>query len=230
MTTTTSFTSGASEPEERHDAPLDMSRRRLLLPLSPRPTATADDDAAANDVSEQKAPFLAVADYIRRCSAAGELVDRRSLQTAPYLLDEETVGLLFEQIGASDSCADIIAIGNDETQYYYSDQSMSHNYARILVFTHEQDICKTIADTVRFECQTYPRPYKVQMLRFPPYAFDQEKIDGALRFFEQSEEFEDIRLITASNGEPYLFSERFMSRGKAWGLCEWIEVEQYENP
>lgn len=230
MTTTTSFTSGASEPEKRPDAQPDLSRRRLLLPLSLRSQATADDDAGENDVAERKAPFLAVADYIRRCSAAGELFDRQCLQEAPYSLDEQTLSLLFEQISASEDCADILAIGNDEALYYYSDQSMSRNYARILVFTHEQDICKTIAETVRFECETYPRPYKVQMLRFPPYAFDQEKIDDALRFFEQSAEFEDIRLITASNDEPYLFSERFMSRGKAKGLCEWIEVEQYENP
>lgn len=229
MNTTPSLTPGSSEPETRHDAQPDLSRRRLLLPLSLRPQA-ADGDAAANGVSEPQAPFLTVAEHIRRCSAAGELMDRRRLQEAPYSLDDQTIDLLFEQIDASAACADITAIGNDEARYYYSNQSMSHNYARILVFTHEQDICKTIADTVRFECQTYPRPYKVQMLRFPPYAFDQEKIDDAIRFFAQSEEFEDIRLIAASNGESYLFSERFMSLGKAKGLCEWIEVEQYENP
>ncbi|MEC5343793.1 YdhW family putative oxidoreductase system protein [Brenneria populi] len=222
-------TSESSASEERHDAPPDLSKRRLLLPLSPRSQA-ANGDAAANTAAELQAPFLTVAEYIRRCSAAGELMDKRRLQEAPYSLDEQTIDLLFEQIGASEACADIAAIGDDKARYYYSDRSMSRNYARLLVFTHEQDICKTIADTVRFECQTYPRPYKVQMLRFPPYAFEQERIDDALRFFAQSEEFADIRLIAASNGESYLFSERFMSAGKAKGLCEWIEVEQYENP
>ncbi|RLM20719.1 hypothetical protein BIY29_14735 [Brenneria alni] len=201
----------------------DLSKRRLLLPLSPR-------EQTADEVTEPKAPFLAVADYIRQCSAAGELVNIQCFQQAPYALDVQAIKGLFEQINASETCTDILSIGSDEERYYYSDRSMSHNYARILVFTHQPDVCKTIADTVRFECQTYPRPYKVQMLRFPPYAFDQEKIDGAVRFFEQSDEFQDIRLVAASNGEPYLFSERFMSYGKAKGLCEWIEVEQYDNP
>ncbi|MGS6556654.1 YdhW family putative oxidoreductase system protein, partial [Escherichia coli] len=26
------------------------------------------------------------------------------------------------------------------------------------------------------------------------------------------------------------FSERFMTYGKAYGLCEWFEVEQFQNP
>ncbi len=36
--------------------------------------------------------------------------------------------------------------------------------------------------------------------------------------------------MEASNGAIYLYSDRYMSVGKAQGLCEWIEVEQYENP
>ncbi|PWC16495.1 hypothetical protein DDT52_18025 [Brenneria roseae subsp. roseae] len=229
MTTTSSLTSAAPASETPPDGQPDLSKRRLLLPLSAQAEA-ADDGVTADDTPEPKAPFLVVADYIRQCSAAGELVSTRSFQAPPYSLEPETIGQLFAQIGASDECADILAIGNGEEQYHYSDQSMSHNYARILLFTHEQDTCKTIADTVRFECQTYPRPYKVQMLTLPPYSFDQEKIDCALRFLGQSDSFKDIRTVMASNGEPYLFSERFMSYGKAKGLCEWIEVEQYENP
>ncbi|MCL2897782.1 YdhW family putative oxidoreductase system protein [Brenneria tiliae] len=224
MKTTPSLTA-----EERHDSLPDLTKRRLLLPLSQQ-TPAADNDVATDEVSEPQAPFLAVAEYIRRRSAAGELVNEGEFQQTPYSLDEETVSQLFEQIGASEACADILSVSNDKERYYYSDRSISHNYARILIFTHEQDICKTIADTVRFECQTYPRPYKVQMLRLPPYSFDRQKIDEAMRFFERSAEFQDIRPIAASNGEPYLFSERFMSYGKAKGLCEWIEVEQYENP
>ncbi|MBJ7223013.1 MULTISPECIES: YdhW family putative oxidoreductase system protein [unclassified Brenneria] len=228
MNTTPSFTSGpSSEPEARHDAQPDLTKRRLLLPLSRQ---AADNDVTADEPAEQKAPYLVVAGYIRQRSAAGELVDARNFQAAPYSLDAETLDRLFEQINHSQDCADLLSISNDEARYYYSDRHMSHNYARLLVFTHQQDICKTIADTVRFECQTYPRPYKVQMLRLPPYALTQEKIDGAMRFFEQSDAFQDIRLVAASNGASYLFSERFMSYGKARGLCEWIEVEQYENP
>lgn len=229
MTTTSSLTSEPAGLEIPPDDRPDLSKRRLLLPLSTQ-TAGADNRATADDEPEPRAPFLIVADYIRQCSVAGELVHDQCFLAPPYSLDAATIEELFDHMAASDECADILSISNGEERYYYSDQSMSHNYARILLFTHEQDACKTIADTVRFECQTYPRPYKVHMLTLPPYSFDQEKIDSALRFFSQSDSYKDIRTVVASNDEPYLFSERFMSYGKAKGLCEWIEVEQYENP
>ncbi|PXF68767.1 oxidoreductase, partial [Escherichia coli O157] len=34
----------------------------------------------------------------------------------------------------------------------------------------------------------------------------------------------------SSTAVLYLFSERFMTYGKAYGLCEWFEVEQFQNP
>lgn len=228
MKTTLSLMSAPPEAETSADDQPDLSKRRLLLPLSAQ--AEAADDGVDDDTSPPKAPFLVMADYIRQCSAAGELVDIRRFQASPYSLTPEALDRLLTQIDASDECADICVISNGEEHYHYSEHRMSHNYARILLFTHEQDVCKTIADTVRFECQTYPRPYKVSMLTLPPYSFDQEKIDNALRFLIQSDRFRDIRTVTASNGEPYLFSEQCMSYGKAKGLCEWIEVEQYENP
>ncbi len=35
---------------------------------------------------------------------------------------------------------------------------------------------------------------------------------------------------SSSTAVLYLFSERFMTYGKAYGLCEWFEVEQFQNP
>ena len=94
----------------------------------------------------------------------------------------------------------------------------------------ENDICRAIAEAVRFDCQTYPRPYKVAMLAQPPYHFEPEQVTAALTAMETHPDYADIRAVESSNAEPYLFSERFMSYGKAYGLCEWLEVEQYQNP
>ncbi|RBW34178.1 hypothetical protein B9M91_17510 [Escherichia coli] len=43
-------------------------------------------------------------------------------------------------------------------------------------------------------------------------------------------EYADIRQVESSTAVLYLFSERFMTYGKAYGLCEWFEVEQFQNP
>lgn len=199
----------------------DLRLRRLLLPLSARDASAAE---------EAPAPYLALADDIRRRSADGNVADIGQLRETWDAPDDDAFDALLERINADTACADIVFITHHDTRYYYSARHMSHNYACILVFTHEQDACATLAETVRFECQTYPRPYQVRMLTLPPYRFDEDKIESALRFLAQSDAYCDIHRVQASNGEPYLFSDRFMSYGKAQGLCEWIEVEQYENP
>ena len=117
-----------------------------------------------------------------------------------------------------------------EDVYFYSTQTMTANYADMCVQVVENDICRAIAEAVRFDCRTYPRPYKVAMLTQPPYSFESQQISAALTAMETHPDYADIRTVESSNAEPYLFSERFMSYGKAYGLCEWLEVEQYQNP
>lgn len=68
------------------------------------------------------------------------------------------------------------------------------------------------------------------MLALHPYGFDDDKIASTLRFLADTEAYQDIHQVEASNGAIYLYSDRYMSVGKAQGLYEWIEVEQYENP
>lgn len=222
-------TLAAAEDVADSDAP-DLRRRRLLLPLSGAlHAAPAAQESAPTEV-EPKAPHLILADYLRGCSANGTVVDRRELLAPPYALTEEQLDVLLMQIRAEAQGSDIVELAQQDTCFYYSDRYMSHNYARILVFTHEQDACATLAQTVRFECETYPRPFKAGMLALPPYGFDDDKIASTLRFLADTEAYQDIHQVEASNGAIYLYSDRYMSVGKAQGLCEWIEVEQYENP
>lgn len=219
----------ATEDVADSDAP-DMRRRRLLLPLSGalRDAPTAQETAPTEEAP--KAPYLVLADYLRGCSANGTVVDRRDLLAPPYSLTDEELDVLLMQIRAEEQSSDIVEIAQQDTCFYYSDRYMSHNYARILIFTHEQDACATLAQTVRFECETYPRPFKAGMLALHPYGFDDDKIASTLRFLADTEAYQDIHQVEASNGAIYLYSDRYMSVGKAQGLCEWIEVEQYENP
>lgn len=107
---------------------------------------------------------------------------------------------------------------------------MSENYAAMSLQVVEQDICRAIAHAVRFECQTYPRPYKVAMLMQAPYYFEEAQIEAAIAAMDVAPEYADIRQVESSTAVLYLFSERFMTYGKAYGLCEWFEVEQFQNP
>lgn len=219
------------------DAP-DLRRRKLLLPLSAavRDAAPASEVTALSSEPPALPPHLALAEAIRQCSAGGNLMDQQAMLAHGFASQEdaepeqETLETLLAHMQADEACQDIQHIIQQENRFYYSERHMSHNYARILVFTHEQDACATLAQSVRFECETYPRPFKVDMLALPPYGFDADMIASTLRFLSHHEAYGDIHQVEASNGAVYLYSDLSMSVGKAQGLCEWIEVEQYENP
>ena len=53
---------------------------------------------------------------------------------------------------------------------------------------------------------------------------------GLIAAMDVAPEYADIRQVESSTAVLYLFSERFMTYGKAYGLCEWFEVEQFQNP
>ena len=72
--------------------------------------------------------------------------------------------------------------------------------------------------------------YKVAMLMQAPYYFQEAQIEAAIATMDVAPEYADIRQVESSTAVLYLFSERFMTYGKAYGLCEWFEVEQFQNP
>ena len=60
--------------------------------------------------------------------------------------------------------------------------------------------------------------------------FQEAQIEAAIAAMDVAPEYADIRQVESSTAVLYLFSERFMTYGKAYGLCEWFEVEQFQNP
>lgn len=184
----------------------------------------------APQVQEPASPESIVADFIRQHSASGQLVARSVFLLPPYSVPETDLSALLDVLGQDANGADITCVQGAEEAYFYSTQTMTANYADMCVQVVENDICRAIAEAVRFDCRTYPRPYKVAMLTQPPYRFESQQIAAALTAMETHPDYADIRTVESSNAEPYLFSERFMSYGKAYGLCEWLEVEQYQNP
>lgn len=202
---------------------IDVTKRQWLH------SVRQPDDTADNKVTEPE-PAEILAEFIRQHSTAGQLVARAVFLSPPYSVAEEDLAALLESIRQSPDFADIACMTGSQDDYYYSTQTMSENYAAMSLQVVEQDICRAIAHAVRFECQTYPRPYKVAMLTQAPYYYQDAQIEAALAAMDIAPEYADIRQVTSSTAVLYLFSERFMSYGKAYGLCEWFEVEQFQNP
>ncbi|WP_213134861.1 YdhW family putative oxidoreductase system protein [Citrobacter sp. FP75] len=211
---------GITLPDE-----IDSQKRQWLQTLHPAIT-----HGNAPQVEEPVTAESIMADFIRQHSASGKLVARSVFLQPPYSMPETDLTLLLDAMREQPCGADITCVQGAEDTYFYSTQTMTANYADMCVQVVENDICRAIAEAVRFDCRTYPRPYKVAMLGQPPYHFEPQQIAAALTAMETHPDYADIRVVEASNAEPYLFSERFMHYGKAYGLCEWLEVEQYQNP
>lgn len=186
--------------------------------------------ADADEQAVPESPAEIVADFIRQSSANGQLVARELFLQPPYSVEEAELVPLLETLREGLAGDDIAWVQGSQDDYYYSTQTMTANYADMCVQVVEKDICRAIAQAVRFDCQTYPRPYKIAMLQQSPYGFEPQQIQAALAAIETHPDYADIRTVASSNDVPYLFSERFMSYGKAYGLCEWLEVEQFQNP
>ncbi|EHG7889664.1 YdhW family putative oxidoreductase system protein [Citrobacter sp.] len=212
-------------PVEAFPDEVDSRKRQWLQAFHP-----PVEQMNAPLVQEPASPESIVADFIRQHSASGQLVARSVFLLPPYSVPETDLSALLDVLGQDANGADITCVQGAEEAYFYSTQTMTANYADMCVQVVENDICRAIAEAVRFDCRTYPRPYKVAMLTQPPYRFESQQIAAALTAMETHPDYADIRTVESSNAEPYLFSERFMSYGKAYGLCEWLEVEQYQNP
>ncbi|HEM7929767.1 TPA: YdhW family putative oxidoreductase system protein [Citrobacter braakii] len=212
-------------PVEAFPDEVDSRKRQWLQAFHP-----PVEQMNAPQVQEPASPESIVADFIRQHSASGQLVARSVFLLPPYSVPETDLSALLDVLGQDANGADITCVQGAEEAYFYSTQTMTANYADMCMQVVENDICRAIAEAVRFDCRTYPRPYKVAMLTQPPYRFESQQIAAAFTAMETHPDYADIRTVESSNAEPYLFSERFMSYGKAYGLCEWLEVEQYQNP
>ena len=212
-------------PVEAFPDEVDSRKRQWLQAFHP-----PVEQMNVPQVQEPASPESIVADFIRQHSASGQLVGRSVFLQPPYSVPETDLSALLDALCQDAINADITRVQGAEDVYFYSTQTMTANYADMCVQVVENDICRAIAEAVRFDGRTYPRPYKVAMLTQPPYSFESQQITAALTAMETHPDYADIRTVESSNAEPYLFSERFMSYGKAYGLCEWLEVEQYQNP
>lgn len=114
--------------------------------------------------------------------------------------------------------------------YLYSQQHISGTYAKLLARTEVGDPWATIAETVREESQTYPRPTDVRLFAEPPFNMKRDDIPDHVEGLLAEPAYSDIKKIVASTGTVYLYSETHLGVGLAKSMVEWEEVGRHENP
>ena len=187
------------------------------------------DEAAARCMSDQV--HAQVAARVREDSTLVRLTPVSALsELFPNVSNEQMTQYVASLCGQAEYADITLQTGPGGTRYLYSENAMTGAFASLLTRAEAKDPCKMIAETVREESRTYPRPTKVTLFYEPVFQIDgvhmQEVVDETL----SRPDCADIKKIVASTGAVYLYSERYMPSGQAERWVEWEEVEQFRNP
>ncbi|HUL37045.1 MAG TPA: hypothetical protein VLW47_05130 [Thermodesulfobacteriota bacterium] len=117
----------------------------------------------------------------------------------------------------------------DGMLHYYSTQSLSEIYARILVM-RGKDPLLLIAQIIRENSAIYPRPVPLDIFRESPFDLAPEEILECLKNMREGKEYQDIAQATTSIGTIFLYSNRHLDADYASMLAEWFDVGQANNP
>lgn len=169
-----------------------------------------------------------LAQSIREASKLGKLISKYELEREPLKIKASKIERVIEELKNSEKTKDIDIIRGKTEVYFYSKDYISNTYRDVLFNLKEKNIQEVIIDLVRKESQLYPRPTSLEIFKLSP--FNRDDIEDLIDEIIKNKEYIDIKIVEASNGAKYLFSDTYMIFGHAKGLCEWVEVGQSENP
>lgn len=188
------------------------------LPEVEDPFPSSEPDPEPAPEPERK-PAEMLAEYIRERTKSAVLTPRKALAQEEPHLDE-----MLEELHGLESCKDICTVKGNKDEYFYSDDLMAHNYARIAMLVLEKDLPLTIAEMVRFNCKTYPSPTPLSYFTRHPYYYTEPQLKHALTLLARNPDYADVKtLVTENNHVIYLYSERHMSFKYARALAEGVE-------
>ena len=148
-------------------------------------------------------------------------------------LSNEEKSALLDTVGTENvpaELADITSIKGRKDTFYYDGTIMTKHYAELDVMIQEKDLLYTIATVTRSDCLLYPRPCQFSKLMDVPFRMSMDELLGAEARMKLDPDYQDIGVVTASNGAKGFYSSLHMSEVYAQALIETIEVLEDENP
>ena len=127
--------------------------------------------------------------------------------------------------------SDIALLMGKKAIYLYSAALMSHSYAHALFLTSENDDVATFVDVVRTESRVYPRACCRRQLY--ESALSRGLAPKPRKVYEKAralDAFKDIHVTRTSLGEPYYYSDLYLSDAQGAALAQWYGVEKGLNP
>ena len=195
-----------------------------------------ENELPIEEQNQKDAAGLAITDFIRRRSEAGQLVSAEDISSEflrmGVLTEKENQpadfeAFLKETVKQNEELKEIV--DGKGLVHYYSARSMAETYANILVRRGEDPLL-LMSEIIRENSDRYPRPVPVSMFEGPPFELTVEEISLCLKKMADQKEYQDIKQTTTSIGTVFLFSTRYLEPDYATFLAEWIDVGQANNP
>ncbi|NLY45727.1 MAG: hypothetical protein GX053_07020 [Tissierella sp.] len=180
------------------------------------------EEAEVEEIEVEMTEAQLLANFIRVRSQGATLTSQSLLEK-----DGQDLKELLNSLKDDKSCQDIVLIKGAKEVYYYSNEFMSDNYAKIAVLVEDKDIPKTIVEMVRWNGKTYPCATPLYYFSNSPYFYTKAQIQRALERIRQNEEYSDIGELTTGNDVRYLYSTIHMSEKYARALAEGVEYGEY---
>jgi len=182
-------------------------------------------------------PMMAdmIATVIRQYSESGHLISRSELQRrfieqqqpTPVNRDGDFSSALAKALQGHDDLHELSA--GDGAICYFSSQNMTRTYA-LMLLQRQGDPARLIAEVVRENSATYPRPVPFYIFARLPFDLTPEEVLDCLKRMGAEEEYRDIVSTTTSASTIYLYSTLHLEPDHASMLAEWFDVGQFENP
>ncbi len=189
-----------------------------------------------NVTNQEAAVADVIAVLIRQCSKSGRLISEPELRR--QFIEEH--GLPFADRDAADIPSTLAMAlqhyddlhelpSDDGAPYYYSSQGMTQTYA-LMLLQKMGDPVRLIAEVIRQNSASYPRPVPLDMFIHPPFDLTREQVVDCLHRMTVDKEYLDIASITTSASTIFLYSTLHLEPEHASMLAEWFDVGQLENP
>jgi hypothetical protein len=186
--------------------------------------------------NQEEAVGLAITEFIRRTSEAGQLVTAEDIYSEflrmGILIEKENRLVKFEDflremVKQNEELKEIV--DGKGLVHYYSVRSMAETYAKILIRRGEDPLL-LMAEVVRENSDRYPSPVPLSMFEGSPFGLTPGEISLCLNKMAKEKEYQDIQQTTTSIGTVFLFSTLYLEPDYATFLAEWFDVGQVNNP
>ena len=184
---------------------------------------SAPEEEPQPEPEKTKAQLLA--GFIRERSQSAMITPKQLIAQ-----EEPEMDALLDEMAKDETCKDICSVQGQKDVYFYSDELMAHNYAKIAMLPLEKDDARTVAEMVRFNCKAFPTPTPVYYFARQPFFLPKEQMEAVIAQMQGDPAYQDIRVCTADvNGEKYLYSIDLMSEKYARALANGAESREADE-